>query len=72
MSINVPNQPIYSQESEDKKYDHSSNKNDLLVSMKPLENSVGKGDDVNFVITVTDSDSQPVADVKNIWKYDIS
>ena len=41
-----------------------SNNNDLSVSMKPLENSVGKGDQVNFVITVTDSDSQPVADVK--------
>ena len=40
------------------------NNNDLLVSMKPLENSVGKGDQVNFVITVTDSDSQPISDVK--------
>ena len=32
--------------------------------MKPLENIVGKGDDVNFVITVTDSDSQPITDAK--------
>ena len=32
--------------------------------MKPLENSVGKGDQVNFVITVTDSDSQPISDAK--------
>ncbi len=40
------------------------NNNDLLVSMKPLENNVGKGDQVNFVITVTDSNSQPISDVK--------
>ena len=39
-------------------------KNDLLVSMKPLENTAGKEDEVNFVITVTDSNSQPVADAK--------
>ena len=32
--------------------------------MEPLENIVGKGDQVNFVITVTDSDSQPISDVK--------
>ena len=32
--------------------------------MKPLENSVGKGDEVNFVIAVIDSDSQPITDVK--------
>ena len=66
LSTNLLNQPIYSQESEDHEYDRSSNNNnnDLLVSMKPLENSVGKGDQVNFVITVTDSDSQPISDVK--------
>ena len=32
--------------------------------MKPLENTAGKEDEVNFVITVTDSNSQPVADAK--------
>ena len=66
LSTNLLNQPIYSQESEDHEYDRSSNNNnnDLLVSMKPLENSVGKGDQVNFVITVTDSNSQPISDVK--------
>ena len=66
LSTNLLNQPLYSQESEDHEYDRSSNNNnnDLLVSMKPLENSVGKGDQVNFVITVTDSDSQPISDVK--------
>ena len=32
--------------------------------MKPLENTVATGDHVNFIITVTDSDSKPVADVK--------
>ena len=36
-------------------FSSNNNNNDLLVSMKPLENSVGKGDQVNFVITVTDS-----------------
>ena len=66
LSTNLLNQPIYSQESEVHEYDRSSNNNnnDLLVSMKPLENSVGKGDQVNFVITVTDSNSQPISDVK--------
>ena len=64
LSTNSFNQSIYSQESEDNEYDRTHGKNDLLVSMKPLENSVGKGDDVNFVITVTDSNSRPVADVK--------
>ena len=64
LSTNVLNQSIYSQESEEHGSDIPSNNNDLLVSMEPLENTVGTGDEVNFVITVTDSDSQPIADVK--------
>ena len=32
--------------------------------MEPQENTVATGDHVNFIITVTDSDSKPVADVK--------
>ena len=64
LSTNIINQPIYSQESKDDENGRPSNKNDLSVSMKPLENSVGTGDDVSFVITATDSDSRPVAGVK--------
>jgi len=64
LSVNVLNQSIYGQDSEDNISDDSSNNNDLLVSMKPLENSVGKGDEVNFVTTVTDSDSQPIINAK--------
>ena len=64
LSINVIYQPIYSQELKDDKNGHSSEKNDLSVSMKPLENSVGKGNDVKFVIAVIDSNSRPVADIK--------
>ncbi|MGA8844001.1 MAG: metallophosphoesterase [Nitrososphaeraceae archaeon] len=62
LSINVINQPIYSLELKDDKNGHSSEKNDLSISMKPLENSDGKVDDVKFAITVTDSNSQPVSD----------
>mgnify|MGYP003575021085 CR=1 FL=1 len=58
------NQSIYGQEPEDHEYNHISDKSDLLVSMKPLENSAVKGEDVKFVITVTDSNSQPIAEVK--------
>jgi hypothetical protein len=64
LSTNVLNQSIYSQESEEHGSDIPSNNNDLSVSMKPLENIVDKGDEVIFVITVTDSNSQPVANVK--------
>ena len=32
--------------------------------MKPLEHSVGDGDEEKFVVTVTDSDSQPISDGK--------
>ena len=65
LPANVLTQSIYGQESNDSVSDESSsNNNYLLVSMKPLENIVGKGDDVNFVITVTDSDSQPITDAK--------
>ena len=64
LSVNVLNQSIYGQDAEDNISDDSSNNNDLLVSMKPLENSIGKGDEVNFVITVTDSDSQPIINAK--------
>jgi hypothetical protein len=64
LTTNVIIQPIYSQESDENESDNTSDKNDLLASMKPLENNVGKGDDVKFVITVTDSNSQPVTDAK--------
>ena len=40
------------------------NNSDLLVSMKPHRKHCGKEIEVNFVITVTDSNSQPVADAK--------
>ena len=64
MSTNVLNQSIYSQESKEHGSDIPSNNNDLSVSMEPQENTVATGDHVNFIITVTDSDSKPVADVK--------
>ena len=62
--MNVLNQSIHGQESDDKISDESSSKKDLLVSMKPLEHSVGDGDEENFVVTVTDSNSQPISDGK--------
>src|SRR5262245_13807066 len=64
LSTNVLNQFIYGKESEDNTPEEPSNKNDLLVSMKPLENTVGNGDEIKFVLTVTDSDLQPVSDAK--------
>ena len=64
LSTNVLNQSTYSQESEEHGSDIPSNNNDLSVSMEPQENTVATGDHVNFIITVTDSDSKPVADVK--------
>ena len=64
LSTNVLNQSTYSQESEEHASDIPSNNNDLSVSMEPQENTVAPGDHVNFIITVTDSNSKPVADVK--------
>ncbi len=64
LSTNVLNQSSYSQESKEQASDIPSNNNDLSVSMEPQENTVATGDHVNFIITVTDSDSKPVADVK--------
>ena len=64
LSMIIPNQLIYSQESKEDASDLPSNNNDLLVSIEPQENIVAVGDHVNFIITVTDSDSEPVADVK--------
>src|SRR5215510_7252065 len=63
LPLNVLNQSTHAQKSDDKISDDSI-KNDLLVSMKPLEHSVGNGDEEKFVITVTDSISQPISDVK--------
>jgi hypothetical protein len=71
LSTSKINQSTHGQKSENSMSEDSSIKNDLLVSMKPLENSVANGDDVNFVITITDSNSQPISDVKSTWKYDI-
>ena len=62
--MNVLNQSTHGQDSDDKVSDESSSKKDLLVSMKPLEHSVGDGDEEKFVVTVTDSDSQPISDGK--------
>ena len=68
LSSNVLNQSIHSQESDDNVSDESSsNNNDLLVSMKPLEHSVGDGDEEKFVVSVTDSDSQPISDDVKIY-----
>jgi len=64
-STNITSQLVHGQERVGEN-DHLSNKNDLSVSMKPLGNSVGKGGDIKFVIFVTDSNSQPVADA-NIY-----
>ena len=64
LSLNVLNQSTHGQDSDDKVSDESSSKKDLLVSMKPLEHSVGDGDEEKFVVTVTDSDSQPISDGK--------
>ena len=61
LSTNVLNQSSYSQESKEQASDIPSNNNDLSVSMEPQENTVATGDHVNFIITVTDSDSKPVA-----------
>ena len=63
LSLNVLNQSTHGQESDDSISDDSIKK-DLLVSMKPLKLSVGDGDEEKFVVTVTDSDSQLISDVK--------
>ena len=64
LSTNVLNQSTYSQQSKEHASDILSNNNDLLVSMQPQGDTVANGDHVNFIITVTDSDSKPIADVK--------
>ena len=63
LSLNVLNQSTHGQKSDDKVSDDTIKK-DLLVSMKPLEHSVGDGEEEKFIVTVTDSDSQPISDVK--------
>ena len=55
LSMNVLNQSIYSQESKEDGSDLPSNNNDLLVYMESAEEIVGTGDQVDFIITVTDS-----------------
>jgi len=61
---NLQNQSVYAQDTEEIISDNSSNKKELVFSMKPLENSVGIDDVKKFVVTVTDSDSQPITDVR--------
>ena len=39
------------------------NNNDLMVSMESEDTAVGAGDHVNFIITITDSNSKPINEV---------
>ena len=59
----IPNQLIYSQKSKEDGSDLPSNNNDLLVYMESSEEIVGTGDQVDFIITVTDSKSIPMNEV---------
>ena len=63
LSTNLLNQSIYSQESKEDGFDLPSNNNDLLVYMESAEEIVGTGDQVDFIITVTDSKSIPMNEV---------
>ena len=66
LSTNVVSQSICARESEgDTSTLRSSiNNSDLLVSMKPIEDTVKVGDHVNFIITVTDLGSKPIGGAK--------
>ena len=70
LCTNLVDQSIYGQGSEDDTSDFRSsmNNSDLLVSIKPIEETVGVGDHVNFIITVTDSDSKPIDGAKIFGK----
>ena len=66
LSTNVVGQSIYAQESKEDGSDLPSNNdinNDLLVYMESQEEIVSTGDQVDFIITVTDSKSIPMNEV---------